>query len=913
MADTGYKRTISCERQRNTLDPIMRSFKLFPSDTPPAEAQPDTPRSPLNKRIPRENILNGGAIWGKAAIRAVQDPLPDNTERITWSYGGIGAFLEDEDDDQASSSDSPLGLDTRQINTWAAAYFDNSTYPAADNSYDRLVFGSGEDNSYNIARAMSEFAYTARREGGSEQYFEFYNFKTSAPYASSYLLDEILDSLGVESGRQEKTVTRPATINPEYNYYLQNYERAIGSDRVPEAVLPNMYIYSFMSDNNNNLNTPDWQDGEREAELTSQNYDRPITLGEFSGETLPRLTSEDEGFLTYLENYSNAVQNVVIDQTSPLAQNYKTSISPASEMGFYNSMNGRKTQFPMYIEIHIPTLPVTENSITHMMGTSTTSTGMINSLISSDSTDEQMRHRSPFFIDRNSNRNSEASVFKSYTMPNADAALNRGKQLLSIRSIDMNSKVYNFSTWMDGVLDDIQTLVVSPDGRERVEGQCARFRDRMMVQAMRSNIENLSNSRALKYTDMLSGKLCENETIAYKLTKKNSNDDILQTFYLPNTSTENIIKFVDTQVKYNKTYKYDLTGYAVVYGSKYKFVTESRTYPTLGETDDQGVTIPVPNQFAPISFTFDVETIPNPKVIEYQIFSELYQVPTDQFLSSGVSMPPVKVFDRPPMPPEMQVHPYRNNYQQVLLNIQPGMGSRIGQEAIKYIPLSDEDLQAQYNIAIYQKQFENFDLLFPKLEFKSEGSSEVRRIEIFRATKISKNVADYDDAYKSFGDVPYKVLDTSGNQELPPNEIAQAFDFVDTLTPNITYYYTCRAVDMHGKKSNPAAIYEVKLNYDKGLYYPTIELFEVNPTPTKRPSKQMARFLEIRACDIQTYVNNRFEPNDNGEEVLVSDRGFVDKAEHDVSTNHFLVRLTSRDTGRKLDFKLVFSKPSNGE
>ena len=897
---TGIKRTITCRRPTTNLDPLLRAWKNFPSNTPPADNQPNTPDSPLNgmlggrwgKMIKWDAITQdpGAAEWRRAA-------LSDNTERIWYSYGGFTPQGGDQEF-------GPARLETAaQFLGWSAAFDDDLARISFEEfsrnpSYDQVKFPD-----YNIARSISQLGLAGSGlDDAPPPEYEFYDFSTDAPYAKTYLLDEILDSLreGREGGYKIKSA---ATINPEYNFFSEKYETAIASSGVPEAVLPNMYIYSFMSDNNDNLSRPDWQNGEREAELTGRNYDRLITLEEFSGEILPRLNSEDNGFEeNYLENYANAVDNVIIDFTSSLARDFRTTISPASEMNFYDSLNNRKTQFPMYIELTIPTFSVLENSITHMMGTSTTSTGMLNSLVSTPSTNQTFNCSSTFFKDTNSVRDQQRAVLISYLAPDFDARTNQNNQSVSIKTTQLEEPVYDFDEWMNGVMDDIETMVVSPDGRERVMGQCARFRDRMMVQAMRNNISSLARSNAPSYTDMISGKLCKNETIAYKLIKKNSRDQIIQTFYLPNTSYTDTIKFVDTQVKYNKNYKYDLKAYAVVYGSKYVFRTRERTYPAFGENEN--FQRPASD---PVYFVFDVETIPNPKVVEYTIFSDSYKVQTDTFLSSGVSFPLVKVLDRPPMPPEMQVIPYRNNYQQVLINIQPGSGARLGQDAVDFIFLDEDDLggtTGRNAIAVHQKQFENFDLIAPKLEFKSESAAETKRVEIYRTTEMPLNVEKYNDAYRSFGSVAHKVLDISQNEELPEEEVAEAFDCIDDLDPNITYYYTCRTIDVHNKKSNPSAIYQVKLNYEGGVYYPTIEAYQPSMEDRKSPTKPMARFLEVKASDLQSYVYNSLDDDGN----VVSERGVVSESRDQVQNNHFLVRVTSKDTGRKFEINLVFHK-----
>ena len=49
-----------------------------------------------------------------------------------------------------------------------------------------------------------------------------------------------------------------SAINPEYNYYAEEYEKAITSNDIPEAALPNMYVYSFVSDRGLTNNQQQW-------------------------------------------------------------------------------------------------------------------------------------------------------------------------------------------------------------------------------------------------------------------------------------------------------------------------------------------------------------------------------------------------------------------------------------------------------------------------------------------------------------------------------------------------------------------------------------------------------------------------------------------------------------------------------
>ena len=67
----------------------------------------------------------------------------------------------------------------------------------------------------------------------------------------------------------------------------------------------------------------------------------------------------------------------------------------------------------------------------------------------------------------------------------------------------------------------------------------------------------------------------------------------------------------------------------------------------------------------------------------------------------------------------------------------------------------------------------------------------------------------------------------------------------------------------------------------------------------------MIRYLEIQASDLQTSIDSSF----SGEGVPNAQRiGFVSNNEDRVEENNFLVRITSRDTGRKVGILIKFNK-----
>ena len=83
-----------------------------------------------------------------------------------------------------------------------------------------------------------------------------------------------------------------------------------------------------------------------------------------------------------------------------------------------------------------------------------------------------------------------------------------------------------------------------------------------------------------------------------------------------------------------------------------------------------------------------------------------------------------------------------------------------------------------------------------------------------------------------------------------------------------------------------------------------IKEFNFEPITMQKPSKKFARYLQIGASDIQTDPINR--PNDDGD--IEGIRNLGTEIGESIAQKDFIVRLTSRDTGRKFDIKLSFSQ-----
>ena len=138
--------------------------------------------------------------------------------------------------------------------------------------------------------------------------------------------------------------------------------------------------------------------------------------------------------------------------------------------------------------------------------------------------------------------------------------------------------------------------------------------------------------------------------------------------------------------------------------------------------------------------------------------------------------------------------------------------------------------------------------------------------------------------------------------------------YKDIVEPNATYYYMVRAVDIHGHKSYPSAVYKVKLVNDSGAIYPLVETYEMKPDEKLRSGvKNFQKIIQVSPAMAQKAID--FEKSglidSNG---ILLNSAFTQKKnivlgieQKKVFGNTFKVRLVSKNTGKKLDLNLTFN------
>ena len=406
--------------------------------------------------------------------------------------------------------------------------------------------------------------------------------------------------------------------------------------------------------------------------------------------------------------------------------------------------------------------------------------------------------------------------------------------------------------------------------------------------ALLAKIANIYNLKRRSYEDILNGVPAYTEDLFYRIEKMERRPgqegwEIIQNIIIPNTSELDIVKYVDTQVKYatHASYKYVVYAERIVFGSKYMYwwgddygyegehtidtvIYQGLTAEEAGYNDtwyqetffrgtsmgSKEASLEVSSTAVNLSLTAspEVRVHPSIRLIEDKIFE------TGEII----------ILDRPPVAPYVDVLPYRavNNRIKIIL---AGSTDRYRDEPV-YILDSDADSFAR----ILSAQ----TILDGKVEFGSDDP--IDSFQIFRIQTKPKSYSDF-------------TLHPS-----KPTIIGGSGALEDNILPNTKYYYTFRAVDSHGHLSNPTPVYEVELIDEKGAVKPLIRVISMDPPDAKASTRECKKYIYIKPALKQLFFAN----NPDVDPIY----SFVDEDKR----KKYKMRLTSKGSGKKIDINFSF-------
>ena len=380
------------------------------------------------------------------------------------------------------------------------------------------------------------------------------------------------------------------------------------------------------------------------------------------------------------------------------------------------------------------------------------------------------------------------------------------------------------------------------------------WREQMSLLGLGGATNQFIKEKERSLREMWNGRPSYSETVFYKIDKLDEAQNLVSTYYIPNSSILDECRFMDTQVKYGKKYTYIITSYILVIGSQY-------TYDAINPQPlDGSVNIEVRKGSAP------------------RIFGVVTAVIQD-----------LTPTDSPPMSPEVSVVPYKNIGNRILINMNGSTGDR----DMRPIAIQAADVERFNLLRMAQRRLD----IDPTLRFKSDDI--VTTFEIFRTTTRPQS-------YQDFAGEMIHIVSTEGK--------ATGGAYEDTIEPNTKYYYTMRSTDVHGNISNPSPIYEIEMRTDASAPYMILNILnlEEQRSQKKKPFKPMQRYVQIIPSTTQGLLNTAESIGAGGGPLLEAPTALgaqsvvLGVSNEKLWGKKFRIRFTSKKTGRKIEVDVDF-------
>lgn len=421
-----------------------------------------------------------------------------------------------------------------------------------------------------------------------------------------------------------------------------------------------------------------------------------------------------------------------------------------------------------------------------------------------------------------------------------------------------------------------------------IEDDCNALFKALFGSAFYANILSLYKKHRRDYKQIMDGAPAYAEDLFYRIEKikkdrdpltgqVSSDEKVVQNILVPNTSDLDIVKYVDTQLKYSTyaVYEYRVFVHRIVFGSKYQYfwlnqddqvVTDAAGQPYAYEKKDiSDELVELPAEYG-AGIGVQNESNGLGTVVTSQKFSAAFQVriePSIIMIEDKIfSTPNVMIMDKPPVMPDVNIIPYRgiSNRIKILLT---GASDRYRSEPVIILDSDEEKFNV---VAEAQLSYDG------KVEFGSDDP--VNSFQIFRIEKKPTSYSDFE-LYE---------------------QISEQF-YEEQILPNTKYYYTFRAIDAHEHISNPTPVYEVELIDEKGAVKPIIRLIELEKPETKTNTKDCRKYIYLKPTEKQLFfsdipeVDGVFSNNDNKKK--------------------YKMRLTSKGSGKKIDINFSFKKKTD--
>ena len=359
------------------------------------------------------------------------------------------------------------------------------------------------------------------------------------------------------------------------------------------------------------------------------------------------------------------------------------------------------------------------------------------------------------------------------------------------------------------------------------------------------------------------------EHVGFKVIKRiQGRNTPIQTFYFLNR--RGLEDFIDTQIKFDRVYEYQVVGMFAVYGSNYTY-----------ENIDLGAS---PN---PQQTILDVIFVnrPSVKIVEVELANHT-----------------LRVVEPPPIVPEITFYNEMTSRNKLKIRMEHQDGNIVDEYERK--PLRPFAGNEEY-ISKLGEYFSSPDVLVTSGK-TSDGVYEIYRLE------------DPPESYKDFEDA--LIATVQSNTVYSNGESSRNAMFIDMIKHQKKYYYAFRVLTHRGNPSELSPIYVAEMYEDADETFLTFDLYQEPEIKDSQNIYNMRKYMQIIPNFEQTVVNeqellNNYTSADSAiEAVSLGDDQLQEQLwEYNKPDKYIKLRLESKSSGRKMDINLYFKikKPTN--
>ena len=433
-------------------------------------------------------------------------------------------------------------------------------------------------------------------------------------------------------------------------------------------------------------------------------------------------------------------------------------------------------------------------------------------------------------------------------------------------------------------------------GTSPIQGLIAKLKELKMKKKLN---KLFLNSGILRTPDDIhEGKMCHEETLMYEIAKYKINDlgeeKYLQSIFLPIVD-KNQLSYYDTQIIPFTDYFYKIFAHKVILGTKYSVKMDSLHH----DVNIRGIANGSKRAAVWFDMPYDIE--PYLEIVRVPYYNtEPVNITVDELNYSRVE-------DAPPLAPQVDIVPYKNVDNKILILMNNSIGS------IEQYPkiIFKEDEKRFQDASLAQDKAPG-----TKLTFKSDDSQGI--FELIQLQNLPKTYSDISKD-RTIAIYEAKSLGDKKNDS-----------FVLNIRPNKDYYFIARFIDIHDKVSNPTDVYKIRMIHEEGTApYLTMKVMDIGQESKNEhdekftATRNMQKYVLVQPNFLNSSLymhETKFNEEGHGKGSALDSISGVYAGDSSSSERKLLrdglvfgrkfkIRITSKQTGRKIDVNLTVKPP----